>query len=105
VRTSLATAELQVRDRGILLLLDGAESSWIDPHDPAPLDRVVRHAALVSGWRGPSGRSAERETLSRSSAGRVVRSSMRTRTGARHSSAPRRAGEAEGTIGFVMHGI
>ncbi len=27
-----------MRDRGILLLLDGAESSWIDPHDPAHLD-------------------------------------------------------------------
>ena len=38
MRTSLATAELQVRDRGVLLLLDGAESSWIDLHDPAHLD-------------------------------------------------------------------
>ena len=66
---------------------------------------IVRHTSLVSCLRATSGRSAERETLSRSSAGRVVRSSMRTRTGARHSSAPRRAGEAEGTIGFVMHGI
>jgi len=38
VLTSMATAELQMRDRGILLLLDRAESSWIDLHDPEHLD-------------------------------------------------------------------
>lgn len=38
VRTSLATAELQRRETGILLRLDGAESSWIDLLDPSHLD-------------------------------------------------------------------
>lgn len=36
--TSLATAELEVRDTGVLLRLDGTESSWIDLRDPAHLD-------------------------------------------------------------------
>ena len=36
--TSLATAELELRDTGILLRLDGTESSWIDLRDPAHLD-------------------------------------------------------------------
>lgn len=38
VLTSCAVAELEVRDSGILLLLDGTESSWIDLADPAHLD-------------------------------------------------------------------
>ena len=38
VRTSFATAELEVRETGILLLLDGTESSWIDLRDPSHLD-------------------------------------------------------------------
>ena len=38
VPTSLATAELELRDTGILLRLDGTESSWIDLRDPAHLD-------------------------------------------------------------------
>ena len=38
VRTSFATAELVARDTGILLMLDGAESSFLDLRDPAHLD-------------------------------------------------------------------
>ena len=38
VSTTFATAELEVRETGILLLLDGTESSWIDLRDPAHLD-------------------------------------------------------------------
>ena len=38
VRTSLATAELVARDTGILLMLDGAESSFLDLRDPSHLD-------------------------------------------------------------------
>lgn len=38
VPTAFATAELEVRENGILLLLDGTESSWIDLRDPAHLD-------------------------------------------------------------------
>ena len=38
VSTSLATAELEARDTGVLLRLDGTESSWIDLRDPAHLD-------------------------------------------------------------------
>ncbi|WP_420807204.1 spermidine synthase [Actinomyces gaoshouyii] len=38
VPTSLAVAELRVRESGVLLLLDGTESSWIDLRDPAHLD-------------------------------------------------------------------
>lgn len=38
VPTSLGVAELQVRESGVLLLLDGTESSWIDLRDPAHLD-------------------------------------------------------------------
>lgn len=38
VFTSCAVAELEVRDSGVLLLLDGTESSWIDLVDPAHLD-------------------------------------------------------------------
>lgn len=38
VRTSLSEARLERRDTGILLLLDGTESSWIDLADPAYLD-------------------------------------------------------------------
>lgn len=36
--TSCSVAELEVRDTGILLRLDGTESSWIDLADPAHLD-------------------------------------------------------------------
>ena len=36
--TSTGTAQLVRRDSGILLLLDGTESSWIDLEDPAHLD-------------------------------------------------------------------
>lgn len=38
VRTSFAMAELVARDTGILLMLDGAESSFLDLRDPAHLD-------------------------------------------------------------------
>ncbi len=38
VSTTFAKAELEVRETGILLLLDGTESSWIDLRDPAHLD-------------------------------------------------------------------
>ncbi|BDA63289.1 spermidine synthase [Actinomyces capricornis] len=38
VPTSLATAELLQREDGILLLLDGTESSYLDLRDPARLD-------------------------------------------------------------------
>lgn len=56
VITSLATAELQVRDRGILLLLDGAESSWIDLHDPEHLDfeYLQQMDAALTALRGES---------------------------------------------------
>lgn len=36
--SSCGVAQLEVRDTGILLLLDGTESSWIDLADPAHLD-------------------------------------------------------------------
>ena len=57
MRTSAATAELQVRDGGILLLLDGAESSWIDLHDPTHLDfeYLQQMDAAVTALRGESG--------------------------------------------------
>ena len=56
VLTSLATAELQMRDRGILLLLDGAESSWIDLHDPEHLDfeYLQQMDAALTALRGES---------------------------------------------------
>lgn len=38
VPTSLSTAELVRREEGILLLLDGTESSYLDLRDPAHLD-------------------------------------------------------------------
>lgn len=38
VQTSLAQAELVARDSGLLLLLDGTESSFIDLRDPTYLD-------------------------------------------------------------------
>ena len=37
-KNSLTTAELEARDTGVLLRLDGTESSWIDLRDPAHLD-------------------------------------------------------------------
>ena len=36
--TSSGTVELVTRDSGILMLIDGTESSWIDLRDPAHLD-------------------------------------------------------------------
>ena len=55
--TSLAVAELQVRDGGVLLLLDGTESSWIDLGDPTHLDFEYHQqmdAALGALWgEGP----------------------------------------------------
>ncbi len=38
VETSCATARLELRDTGVLLLLDGTESSWVDLRDPTHLD-------------------------------------------------------------------
>ena len=65
---------------------------------------IVRHTSPISCLRAMSGRFAERETRSRSRAGTVVFSSMRTRVGACHSRAPPPAGvTGEGESGgFVM---
>ncbi|MDU0347498.1 fused MFS/spermidine synthase [Actinomyces sp. MRS3W] len=54
--TSCATAQLEVRDSGVLLLLDGTESSWIDLHDPTHLDFEYQQQmdAIVSALRGPT---------------------------------------------------
>ncbi|MDO4899587.1 MAG: fused MFS/spermidine synthase [Actinomyces sp.] len=56
VVTSYATARLEVRDTGVLLLLDDAESSWIDLWDPTHLDFEYQQQmdALVSALRGPT---------------------------------------------------
>lgn len=53
--TSCATAELEVRDGGVLLLLDGTESSWIDLRDPAHLDFEYHQQmdAALTALRGP----------------------------------------------------
>ncbi|MDO4244259.1 MAG: fused MFS/spermidine synthase [Actinomyces sp.] len=55
--TSLATAELQAHDSGVLLLLDGTESSWIDLRDPAHLDFEYHQQmdAALSALHGPGG--------------------------------------------------
>jgi len=56
VETSCATAHLEIRDTGVLLLLDGTESSWIDLHDPTHLDfeYLQQMDAVVSALRGPT---------------------------------------------------
>lgn len=55
VATSCATARLELRDTGVLLLLDDAESSWIDLRDPTHLDfeYLQQIDAVVSALRGP----------------------------------------------------
>lgn len=55
VPTSFATARLEVRDTGVLLLLDGTESSWIDLRDPAHLDFEYQQQmdAAVGAILGP----------------------------------------------------
>lgn len=55
VTTSLATAQLQRHGTGILLLLDGAESSWIDLEDPAHLDfeYLQQMDAALTALHGP----------------------------------------------------
>lgn len=57
VRTSLATAELVARDTGILLMLDGAESSFLDLRDPSHLDFEYHQQmdAVLTALRGPGG--------------------------------------------------
>ena len=56
VRTSLATAELGARDTGILLMLDGAESSFLDLRDPSHLDFEYHQQmdAVLAALRGES---------------------------------------------------
>ncbi|NDR52749.1 fused MFS/spermidine synthase [Actinomyces sp. 565] len=56
MRTSCATAQLEVRDTGVLLLLDGTESSWIDLRDPTHLDfeYLQQMDAVLSALRGPT---------------------------------------------------
>ncbi|AYD90811.1 spermidine synthase [Actinomyces sp. 2119] len=55
VTTSCSTAELVVRDTGVLLLLDGAESSYLDLRDPAHLDFEYHQQmdAVLTVLRGP----------------------------------------------------
>ena len=57
VRTSLATAELVARDTGILLMLDGAESSFLDMRDPSHLDFEYHQQmdAVLTALRGAGG--------------------------------------------------
>jgi len=57
VRTSFATAELVARDTGILLMLDGAESSFLDLRDPAHLDFEYHQQmdAALTALRGEGG--------------------------------------------------
>jgi len=57
VRTSFATAELVARDTGILLMLDGAESSFLDLRDPAHLDFEYHQQmdATLTALRGEGG--------------------------------------------------
>ena len=57
VRTSFATAELVARDTGILLMLDGAESSFLDMHDPSHLDFEYHQqmGAVLTALRGAGG--------------------------------------------------
>ena len=54
VRTSFATAELVTRDTGILLMLDGAESSFLDLRDPSRLDFEYHQQmdAVLTALRG-----------------------------------------------------
>ena len=54
MRTSLATAELVARDTGILLMLDGAESSFLDLRDPSHLDFEYHQQmdAVLAALRG-----------------------------------------------------
>jgi len=56
VKTSFATARLQMRDTGVLLLLDETESSWIDLRDPTHLDfeYLQQMDAVLSCLRGRS---------------------------------------------------
>ncbi|OLO45701.1 spermidine synthase [Actinomyces oris] len=58
MRTSFATAELVARDTGILLMLDGAESSFLDMHDPSHLDFEYHQQmdAVLTALRGAGGR-------------------------------------------------
>ncbi|WP_127843332.1 spermidine synthase [Actinomyces wuliandei] len=55
VTTSCSTAELVVRDTGVLLLLDGTESSYLDLRDPAHLDFEYHQQmdAVLAVLRGP----------------------------------------------------
>ncbi|WP_083600531.1 spermidine synthase [Actinomyces denticolens] len=55
VPTSLGVAELQVRESGVLLLLDGTESSWIDLRDPSHLDFEYQQQmdAALNALSGP----------------------------------------------------
>ena len=57
VRTSFATAELVARDTGVLLMLDGAESSFLDLRDPAHLDFEYHQQmdAALTALRGEGG--------------------------------------------------
>ena len=57
MRTSLATAELVARDTGILLMLDGAESSFLDLRDPSHLDFEYHQQmdAVLTALRGEGG--------------------------------------------------
>ena len=57
MRTSLATAELVARDTGILLMLDGAESSFLDLRDPSHLDFEYHQQmdAVLAALRGEGG--------------------------------------------------
>ena len=57
VRTSFATAELVARDTGILLMLDGAESSFLDLRDPSHLDFEYHQQmdAVLAALRGEGG--------------------------------------------------
>ena len=57
VSTSFATAELVARDTGILLMLDGAESSFLDLRDPSHLDFEYHQQmdAVLTALRGEGG--------------------------------------------------
>lgn len=57
VRTSFATAELVARDTGVLLMLDGAESSFLDLRDPSHLDFEYHQQmdAVLTALRGGGG--------------------------------------------------
>ncbi|WP_243858909.1 fused MFS/spermidine synthase [Actinomyces sp. ZJ308] len=57
VRTSFATAELAARDTGVLLMLDGAESSFLGLRDPAHLDFEYHQQmdAVLTALRGEGG--------------------------------------------------